>query len=694
MAAVLSNTWHMLDQRVVDRPLAKGLDAVWDAGVGLAQRCVPRQRRFLERAETILRFEKQFSDMSNAQLREAIEPLREIFRRQRDTREDLDRAFAVIREVAMRQIGERPFPVQIAGALALEAGCVVEMATGEGKTLTATMPATVAGWRGRGCHIITVNDYLAKRDAEWMGRIYHFCGLKVGHVEQGMLDADRRAAYAADITYCTNKEVTADFLRDRLVLGRCGGLSAALLDRMAGTRRPVIDALVQRGLHYAIVDEADSILIDEAVTPLIISGPGPNPEQTQAFRQAAGLAAQLRTQDDYHVDVRHQEVELTEAGKQRIAELCAGLGGLWGGARRRQELIVKALTAQELYRRDHQYVVEGDKVVIVDEFTGRLMPDRQWRDGLHQAVEAKEQIEVTPPKETYARISFQRFFRMYGKLAGMTGTAQEATAEFWQIYHLPVVVIPTNRACIRQYLPDLVFPNEAAKWKRIVEEIVRVHATGRPILVGTRSVRASEFLSRLLTEQGLEHRVLNAVHHREEAQIVAQAGQHGWITVATNMAGRGTDIKLGPGIAQMGGLHVLATERNESGRIDRQLFGRCARQGDPGSAQAIVSLEDEFVSRYAKTLVNVLKRRYGAGEDENEKGSKGQKSENVGGALAHADDPGEAKEEQHGPKPIPRLTFLFRYAQWRADRLALRRRKSVIKTDHWLDDHLSFAGRE
>jgi preprotein translocase subunit SecA len=661
MASVPSQTWRMLDQRVVDKPLAKGLDAVWDAGIGLAKRCVPRQRRFLERAQAVLKFEKQFSDMSNAQLRETLGPLREIFRRHRDTAEDLNRAFALIREVALRQIGERPFPVQVAGALALEAGCIVEMATGEGKTLTATMPATVAGWRGRGCHIITVNDYLAKRDAEWMGWIYHFCGLKVAHVEQGMADVDRRAAYSADITYCTNKEVTADFLRDRLVLGRCGGLASALLDRMARTPRPAMDALVQRGLYYAIVDEADSILIDEAVTPLIISGPGPNPEQTQAFEQAAGIAEQLQVQTDYHVDQRHQEIELTEAGKKCLAQLSAGLGGLWRGARRSEELAVKALTAKELYRRDHQYVVDGGKVVIVDEFTGRLMPDRQWRDGLHQAVEAKEQIEVTPPKETYARISFQRFFRMYRKLAGMTGTAKEATAEFWQIYHLPVVVIPTNRPCVRQYLPDLVFANEAAKWKTIVAEIVRVHAMGRPILVGTRSVRASEFLSRLLTEQGLEHQVLNAVRHREEAQIVEKAGQRGWITVATNMAGRGTDIKLGPGIADIGGLHVMATERNESGRIDRQLFGRCARQGDPGSARAIVSLDDEFVARYAKGLVSCLKRRRGS----------------IGNDIS---------------SPLTRAAF--GYVQWRADRIALRRRKTVIKSDHWLDDHLSFAGRE
>jgi preprotein translocase subunit SecA len=381
------------------------------------------------------------------------------------------------------------------------------------------------------------------------------------------------------------------------------------------------------------------------------------------------------------VDARYQEVELTETGRRRLSELTTDLGGLWRGARRSQELIVKALTAKELYRRDHQYVVEDGKVVIVDEFTGRLMPDRQWRDGLHQAVEAKEQIEVTPPKETYARVSFQRFFRMYRRLAGMTGTAREATAEFWQIYHLSVVVIPTNRPCIRQYLPDVVFATEAAKWTRIVEEVARLHATGRPILVGTRSVRASESLSRLLSERGLEHQVLNAVHHREEADIVRNAGQRGRITVATNMAGRGTDIKLAPGIAEIGGLHVLATERNESRRIDRQLFGRCARQGDPGSAQAIVSLDDEFVSRYARAAVGLLKRRHAAG------GGEEQKAVEPAGQTEGVVDTGALASSRP-------LTALFRYAQWRADRLALGRRKAVIKSDHWLDDQLSFAGRE
>jgi preprotein translocase subunit SecA len=402
-------------------------------------------------------------------------------------------------------------------------------------------------------------------------------------------------------------------------------------------------------------------LIDEAVTPLIISGPAPNPEQMGTFRQAARIAAQLEARRDYHIDLRYREVELTEAGKGRLRQLAGGLSSIWKGARRAQELAVQALTAKELYRRDQQYVLDGGKVVIVDEFTGRLMPDRQWRDGLHQAVEAKEEVEVTPPKDTYARVSFQRFFRMYRKLSGMTGTAREAAAEFRQIYHLPIVVIPTHRPCLRYCLPDVVFTNEAAKWQRIVAEIVRLHEIGRPVLVGTRSVRASEHLSSLLKAQGLEHQVLNAVHHREEADIVRGAGQRGRITVATNMAGRGTDIRLGPGVVELGGLHVIAAERNESRRIDRQLFGRCARQGDPGSAQAIICLEDECVSRYARGMLAYLKRRHG-------------------------------QTEQEISSSLTRLAF--RHAQRRADRLAWRRRRTVIQTDHWLDEHLSFTGRE
>jgi len=660
MTALASATWRMLDQGMQDKPLPRGADAVWHAGAGVVSRLVPRQSRLMQQAERVLALEKKYAGIAEAKLRDEIAELRHIFRLNRDHPDDLERAFALIREVADRQIGEKPFLVQVAGGLALARGAIVEMATGEGKTLTATMPATVAGWRGRGCHIITVNDYLAKRDAEWMGRIYRHCGLRVAYIEQGMAPEDRRQAYLADITYCTNKEVTADFLRDRLLLGHLRGSSSALLAKISGGGRTPLDHLVQRGLSFAIVDEADSVLVDEAVTPLIISGPAPNPEQTDAFRHAAQAVAQLTAPEDYAIDPRYREVELTDRGRDRLAALTASLPGIWQGARRREELATKAIVAKDLYLRDKQYVVTDGKVVIVDDFTGRVMPDRSWRDGLHQAIEAKEGLEITGWKDTYARISFQRFFRQYERLAGMTGTAQEAAAEFWQIYNLPVVVIPTNRPCARQMLPDLVFTQNAAKWQRLIKEIARVHLAGRPVLVGTRSVRDSECLSKLLEAQHLDHQVLNAVRHREEAQIVAGAGQPGKITVATNMAGRGTDIKLGRGVAELGGLHVIAAERNESGRIDRQLFGRCARQGDPGSAQAIVSLEDEFVARHAARVTGYLRKRHA--------GASGD----VSSPLARA---------------------AFRMAQRRAERLALQQRKSVMRADHWLEENLGFAGR-
>ncbi len=651
----------MLEQRISDKPLPRGLDAAWDVGMGLIDGLKPRRKIFLRRAKKVLALEKHFSQMTDSNLRKAAIELREIFRRHRDTHSDIERAFALVREVVVRQIGNKPFPVQIAGAFAIDDGCIAEMATGEGKTLTATMPATVAGWRGRGCHIITVNDYLAQRDAEWMGKIYRFCGLSVAYIEQAMSADDRRAAYQADITYCTNKEVSADFLRDRLALGSVRGLSSALLAKITRGGRSIIDRLIQRGLNFAIIDEADSVLVDEAITPLIISGPAPNPEQVEAFRQAADIVSNLRQDTDYRVNGRYREVELTNEGKNRLAQEAETFGDIWQGERRREEIATKALVAKELYSLDKQYVIDDGKVVIVDDFTGRLMPDRSWRDGLHQAVEAKEKLEITPPKDTYARISFQRFFRMYRKLSGMTGTASEAAAEFWQIYHSPVVVIPTNRPCKRKILPDIVLPTEATKWKRILLEIRRVHERGRPVLVGTRSVRASEYISQMLKAEHLNHQVLNAVRHREEAQIIAGAGQAGKITVATNMAGRGTDIKLGRGVAESGGLHVIASERNESGRIDRQLFGRCGRQGDPGSTQAIVSLEDEFVSRYAKNIVAYLKKRHALNTD------------GISSKTTRA---------------------VFHLSQLRAEKLALRQRKSVMRTDHWLEEQLSFTGRE
>ncbi|MHC4165643.1 MAG: preprotein translocase subunit SecA [Planctomycetota bacterium] len=658
MDSMAGEKWKLLEQPAVEKLLPRGLDAAWDFCMGVCNQHLLKNRSCMSRARNVLALAHHYADQTNEKLRQAAIELRAVFRCQRDQSEDLDRAFALIREVASRQLGERHFHCQIAGAFAIDAGCVAEMATGEGKTLTATMPAVVAGWRGRGCHIITANDYLAERDAQWMKCIYRFCGLDVAFIEQSMTPRDRQKAYLADITYCTNKEVIADHLRDRLIMRDFRSRAGAMLSHMIDSGTSPTNRLVQRGLEFAIVDEADAILIDESVTPLIISGTAPNTEFTEVFQQAASVAEDLCRNTDYEANRRYNEILLTPAGLDKTGRLTENLGGFWRDSRRREEAIIKALTAREFYRKDKHYVLDQGKVVIVDDFTGRLMPDRTWRDGLHQAIEAKEALEITSAKDTYARISFQRFFRMYRRLAGMTGTAREAAAEFWQMYHLPVVVIPTNRPCIREVLPDTMLANKSAKWKSILGQISKINHTGRPILIGTRTVADSEHLSRLLQQEHLEHSVLNAVRHREEAQIVARAGQKGRITIATNMAGRGTDIKLGRDVKSLGGLHVIAAERNEFARIDRQLFGRCARQGDPGTAQAIVSLEDEFVGRYCPHLTAFLKRR---------------------------------NRQATGDISSAAVGVAFQVALRRAQKLALRQRKAVMRTDHWLDEHLGFA---
>jgi len=529
-----SGTWRMLAIRGKRKKMPKGLDAWWDAGIGRVQHLLPRRAYYARRARRVIQLERTFAEYSDARLRNKARQLRRVFRLGRDKRRHITIACAVIGEVIYRTMGFRLHKVQITAALAMNGGCLAELATGEGKTLAATLPAIIAGWRGRGCHVITVNDYLAKRDAENMRPIYNWCGLRVAHVDGDMVGPDRQAAYTADVTYCTNKEVAADFLRDRLTLGRIRDLPTALLDKYEGNPMRGVDRLMLRGLECAIVDEADSVLIDEAVTPLIISGSTPNEEQVEAFIQAADLARQLDGRKHYRVDQRFHEVTITRSGRSRLAELSEPLGGLWKGVRRREELIRQALTAHHIYRNEKQYVIQDGKIVIVDEFTGRLMPDRTWRDGLHQAVEAKEGLEVQPMKGTLARISFQRFFRMYRKLAGMTGTAYENRQELWVMYHLPVVKIGTNRPVIRAESPDRIFRKAEDKWQAVLRDIQDKHAQNRPVLVGTRSVGASEHLSHLLTEAGLEHQVLNAVRHAEEAQIVAAAGNAGRLTVASS----------------------------------------------------------------------------------------------------------------------------------------------------------------
>ena len=655
-------SWRMLARRQsAGRRLPKGLDAWWDALAGRLTLMLPRTGRFLARAERVLQLGEALSQLSDARLRERAQECRELSRLGRLTRErELD-AMAVVREAASRSLGMLAYREQVAGALAMNAGCIAEMATGEGKSLTAGLLGVLAGWRGRGCHVVTVNDYLAQRDAQTLGPLYRACGVTVASIADDTPPDQRRVAYHCDVTYCTNKDVAADFLRDRLALGRIRRLPPALFASLAQGRGAGADRLLMRGLETAVIDEADSILIDEAVTPLIISADSPNAEREQAFLDAASFVKRLRQGVDFRVDLKHRELTLTRAGRDLARELAQTRGGIWAGARRREELITQALTASVFYRRDQQYVVEEGKVVIVDESTGRLMPDRTWRDGMHQAVEAKEGLTVNTPKETLARISFQRFFRMYRRLCGMTGTAWEARHELWQVYHLKTCVIPTHRPRLRVQAPDQVFATQGAKWEAAARHVAEVHATGRPVLVGTRTVEESERLSELLAGLKLPHLVLNAVRHKEEAEVVAQAGGRGKITVATNMAGRGTDIKLAPGVAELGGLHVLATTRHSTRRVDRQLSGRAGRQGDPGSAVAFVSLEDDLLQRYAGRVARRL-------------------------AARHA---GRAQ-----PMPARSLLTLIGRCQDRAERLARQQRRGVLRSDDWVREFLGFAGAE
>jgi preprotein translocase subunit SecA len=507
-------------------------------------------------------------------------------------------AFALIREVAGRTVGMRHFDCQLAGGAALLDGFLVEMDTGEGKTLVATLPAATAALAGLPVHVISVNDYLTARDGEWMGEIYRFLGLSVGAVTHEKSPAERRQAYGCDITYCTNKEVVFDYLRDRLLLGDAADplrLHGEHLYDVRGKR----ERLLLRGLHFAIVDEADSVLIDEARTPLILSKKEASASQKEVARQALELAATLVEGADYRLsyeaDQASKRIVLTEAGRETIRAGSGNLGTAWRGVVRREELVTKALIASLLYRRDDHYLVRDGKVQIIDEFTGRIMPDRSWEGGLHQLIEAKEGCEVTGQQETAARISFQRFFMKYLKLCGMTGTAREVRSEMWSVYALPFVRVPTNRPVQRLLGPDRIFASLDDKWRAVAGRVREIHAEGRPVLIGTRTVAASERLASLLAAEGLDCQLLNARQDAEEALIVARAGEPSRITIATNMAGRGTDIKLAPGIAEKGGLHVLMTERHEAGRIDRQLAGRCGRQGEPGSCEAFLSLEDPLL---------------------------------------------------------------------------------------------------
>ena len=531
----------------------------------------------------------------------------------------LPEAFALVRESAKRTIGQRHFDVQLLGGIAIHNRCIAELETGEGKTLVATLPTFLNALPGKGVHVVTVNDYLARRDAEWMTPIYQMLNLTVGCIQTGQSDSSRRAAYACDITYGTSKELGFDFLRDELKRLKLGG---------DGTRKSFEQVYlgrgdssegekpVQRTHYYAVVDEADSILIDEARTPLIIGANNqPTQEEAAAYYGADQLAATLVRVKDYKYDPLERKAELSAAGRRKVQAVAANPAFVTLTVDGLYEYVERALRGQIAYLRDRDYVVVDGEVVIVDEFTGRMMPGRQWQDGLHQAIQAKEKLEITLETITAARVTVQDFFKRYNKLAGMTGTASSDAAELRRIYKVGVFKVPTNRPGRRVWLPDRVFSTEDEKFKAVADQIVEWNKAGAPVLIGTRSIEKSERLSTLLSAAGIEHQILNAKNHEIEAQIVAQAGQRGKVTVATNMAGRGTDIKLGEGVANVSGLHVIGTERHESRRIDRQLSGRCARQGDPGCAQFFVSLDDEIIETFGEKAAARLRKRYkGSGE--------------------------------------------------------------------------------
>jgi len=583
-------------------------------------------------------------------------------------------ALAGVREAATRSLGLRPYDVQLMGAALLLRGRLAEMQTGEGKTLTAGLAAALAALAGLPVHVVTVNDYLAERDAATLGPLMRFLGLDVGVVLAGMPPAMRRAQYACAVTYVTGKELVFDYLKDKVTAGTGRNGLQQRLGRWVGSGSSSGNsgnsgALLLRGLHCAIVDEADSIFIDEARTPLILSvqdASGRDADEAATCVQALDFARALRPVRDWTLLQAARELTLTDTGRDRLADLggqpadaSPALAAGWRVRQAREHLVAQALRAVHMYHRDQQYVVKEGKVLIVDEQTGRAMPGRSWEQGLHQLIEVKEGLALSEHVRTVARITYQRFFRRYLRLAGMTGTAREVRGELWRVYGLHTVAVPTHRPGQRQVAPARCLPDAAAKWQAVCDTAAALHAAGRPVLVGTRSVEASQQVAQALAARGVPHRVLNALQDAAEADLVASAGEPGVVTVATNMAGRGTDIALGEGVLAAGGLHVILTEFHESRRVDRQLFGRAARQGDPGSAQALVSLDDELLRHHGglwRWLIAACPPRW---------------------PRLHA----------------AAVALLRRVGQGRTERQHARQRRAAMRHDRQVEASLSFSGR-
>lgn len=599
-----------------------------------------------------------FADMSDSELAGAARQLRGPLLRHGFRPDLVARSFALVREATWRNLGLRHYPVQLQGAWALLDGKFAEMQTGEGKTLTALPAAVTAALSGRPVHIITVNDYLAARDAEELGQVYRALELTVGVIQHDHEADQRRAAYACDVTYGVNKEIAFDYLRDGLALGNQRSYASRMTGKLSGTDMP---PLLLRGLHFAIVDEADSILIDEARTPLIIAGADNNPLPTSVFKQALGFAHQLKPHTDFIHLGNGRGVELTPTGSETLKRLSRELSGIWVARKAREEFVNYALAAIHHYKIDQHYVVVDGKVQIIDEFTGRIAEGRSWQHGLHQLIEEKENCKITERHQTQTSVTYQRFFRRYLHLCGMSGTIAEVAGELRAVYDASVVRIPTHKPSRRTSHGVRLFRTSEQKWSAIVASVLEKRHEGRPVLIGTRSIETSELLSGKLKAAGIDHVVLNAHHDREEAAIVAEAGIPGRVTVATNMAGRGTDIKLGEGVCAKGGLHVVLTEFHESARIDRQLIGRGGRQGEPGTFEVIASLDDDLPRVFAPRLTRLLDR---------------------------------SLQSKHAPLSATLTRALQLYAQDRAQRLQYRIRQHTLHSQNRRDTLLAFAKPE
>jgi preprotein translocase subunit SecA len=643
--------------------LPEGLDGWADKAQGWFKRR-PSEAAFLwTDAQRCAQLCAQFAELDTEALQHAKVMAQENLRRDPMlARGQLIEALALVGQVAFREMGMQPYPVQFMGALSLHHGWLAEMATGEGKTLTVALAAVLAGWSDRPCHVITANDYLAERDAETMRRLFDACGVSLASVNADVAAEKRPALYNSDVVYVTPKELLADYLRDQLAAGAGQDADWQAFQRWMGRGevRAESSLLLVRGLHTAIVDEADSVLIDEAVTPLILSARRPSRGLSEAVVMLAQLAPTLVADEDYDCITRTRSVRLRDGALAALERLAPELPPVWRPAPRREELLRQALQVHCFFRVGHQYLVDEGEVVLLDEFTGRMTPGRTLTAGLHQAVEAKEGLEITDPNEALSQMSFQAFFRGFSRLSGSSGTVWEAVDELWQVYRLRVVRVPTHRPRQTIHLPARVVLSMDDKWRAVAQEVIEAQKQRRAVLVGVRSVESSEILASLLLAQNIEVAVLNAVHHAEEAAIVAVAGEPGRITIATNMAGRGTDIRLDKAVEQNGGLHVVIAEVNESARIDRQLAGRCGRQGDPGSVSLYLCLEDTLVLRYlpswARRALTVLRARL--------------------------------------PNLAPVWTQrAFVWAQRRSEGDAFERRFSVLRNDDWMASALPFAQR-